>query len=249
MRRLILWSLAILCPLAIALGIWLSPWWLLLLAPPVALALWATLCPRCPWWGEVMCVFKSRKREALLTFDNAPDEFETPIVLDLLDSTGSKALFFFTGVKALRHPDLVQQIVARGHGIGVHGMSYDKASAWWLPWRVRSEIDTSIAVLKQILPAAQVQWYRSASGCCGPWLHPELKRTGLQHMAWSANDLTARSRDFDKIVIHLRKDIDQGAIIALHHGRTDRHGEVLTPDLVRELLLWLPGQGYGTGAE
>jgi peptidoglycan/xylan/chitin deacetylase (PgdA/CDA1 family) len=248
MRKLILWSLTLLCPLALVLGWYVSPWCLLLLMLPMGLALWATMKPRCPWWGEVMCNFRSRSREALLTFDNAPDALETPIILDLLNANGSKALFFFTGVKALRHPELVQQIVAAGHGIGIHGMSYDRASAWWMPWRVKSEIETSLSVLKQILPDANVQWFRPASGCCGPWLHAALARNGLKLMTWSASDLSAGSRDFDKTVIGLRKDIDQGAIIALHHGRTDRNGESMTPDLVRELLLWLPGQGYSTGA-
>lgn len=248
MRKLIVWSLAIVCPLAIALGCWLSAWWLLLIVVPLSLALWATLRARCNWWGEVMCSFRSRSREALLTFDDAPDALETPVILDVLDATGSKALFFLTGVKAQRHPELVREIIARGHGIGVHGMSYDRATAWWMPWRVKSEIETCISVLRQIQPDANVQWFRSASGCCGPWLHAVLKRNGLQLMAWSASDLSTRSRDFEKTVIALRKDIDQGAVIALHHGRMDRNGESITPDLVRELMIWLPGQGYSTGA-
>ncbi len=248
MRKLILWSLAILCPVAIALGAWLSPWFLLLMIPPLGLAAYATLKPRCPWWGESMMSFRSRSREALLTFDNCPDALETPIILELLKEKGSKAMFFFTGVKALRHPELVKQVVAHGHGIGIHGMSYDLATAWWMPWRVKSEIETCLAMLKQIVPETTVHWFRPASGCVGPWLHKVLEQNELQLMTWSASDLSAGSRDFEKTVISLRKDIDQGAVIALHPGRTDRNGEPLTPDVVRELLLWLPGQGFSTGA-
>jgi hypothetical protein len=47
----------------------------------------------------------------------------------------------------------------------------------------------------------------------------------------------------------MRRDINQGAIIALYHGHTDKIGEPVVPDLVRELLLWLRGQGYRLGEE
>lgn len=247
MRRRIIWSFAILVPVAGALAWWVHPSWLVLLLIPSGLACWATARARCAWWGDVMISFRSRSREALLTFDNAPDPIETPLVLDLLEQKKSKALFFISGDRALMHPELVKAIVERGHGIGIHGMSYDRACAWRMPGRVRSEIETCLGVVRQILPDIPVQWFRSASGCAGPWLHRVLAQHQLRLMAWSASDLTAHSRDFEKIVIRLRKDIDQGAIIALHHGMLDRRGEPLTPDLVRELLIWLPGQGYTTG--
>lgn len=80
-------------------------------------------------------------------------------------------------------------------------------------------------------------------------MHPVLKAYELQLMAWSATDEAARGSDFDEIVIRMRRDIQQGAIIALHHGRTDAEGEPLVPDLVRELLLWLRGQGYKLGED
>ena len=250
MRNFIFWTTGVLGVVALGLGWWLSPWWELLMLAPAALWLWASVVPGCEWWGPQMKEFPTRKREALLTFDHAPHPLETPVVLDLLEAEGAKGLFFLTGVQAMRHPDLVKLIVSRGHGLGIHGMSYQpRRFWWWTPGHVKSEVETAIGVLRQILQDYKVMWFRAPGGRRGPWLHPVLKAYELQLMSWSATDDASRRSEFDSIVIRMRRDIQQGAIIALHHGRIDSEGEPLVPDLVRELLLWLRGQGYKLGED
>jgi hypothetical protein len=50
-----------------------------------------------------------------LTFDDGPDPRVTPAVLDLLDRHGATASFFCIAEHALRHPELVREVVRRGH--------------------------------------------------------------------------------------------------------------------------------------
>jgi len=50
----------------------------------------------------------------------------TRAVLDLFDRTGAKGTFFTLGVVAQRHPDLVRDIVSRGHEVGSHGWDHAK---------------------------------------------------------------------------------------------------------------------------
>lgn len=248
MRRLILWSTAAAGIVDLPLSYWHSWWWLLLPVLPIALWLWASLRVRCTWWGPAMAEFPTRKREALITFDLAPDPDETPLVLELLAQERATALFFVTGVQAIKHPELLKEIVSRGHALGLHGMSYHPDDFWWwMPGRIRSEVETSLRVLQQTVPGYRVQWFRAPAGRRGPWLHPVLEKHGLQLMSWSASDGSPRVRRFDDIVIAMRRDIHQGGIIALHHGLKDRDGQPVVPDLVRELVLWLRGQGYGFG--
>lgn len=250
MRRLIFWSLGILCPLALGLGWWLSAWWELLMLPPLAMALWATWIPCCDWWGQQMNVFPTRKREALLTFDCGPDPEETPRVLDLLDAHRARALFFVSGEKARQQPELIKQIVTRGHGLGLHGMS-DTHSLFLrrTPHHWRSEIREALQVISSLLPGYKVQWFRTANGCRGPWLHPALRTHQLQLMGWSASDGSSRCQDFEALVIQLRHDIDQGGIIRLRHGRLDASGVLLLPDVLADLLPWLRGQSYRLGED
>jgi peptidoglycan/xylan/chitin deacetylase (PgdA/CDA1 family) len=250
MRWFILWCSTATALLAVAMSVWQGVGWLGLLVLPLFLVLWASLYPGCRWWGPVMTEFPTRRREALLTFDLAPHAEETPLVLDLLDTERATALFFVTGEQVLRHPELVKLILARGHALGLNGMSYQSARFWcWLPQRLRGEVAEGLEVLQRLVPDYKVQWFRAPGGRCNPWLHGVLAERGLQLMAWSASDGYSRASDFDSIVIQMRRDINQGAIIALHHGMRDRSGQPVVPDLVRELLLWLHGQGYRFEAE
>lgn len=250
MRRIILWGTAAICILALGLSLWLSPWWELLLLLPLAVWIWASVRPFCQWWGPQMNEFPTRKREALITFDHAPHPLETPLVLELLAKSKARGLFFLTGVQAMRHPELVKQIVEHGHGLGLHGMSYQPSHCWWWsPGRIRSEVETSLGVLRQILPDYKVAWFRAPGGRRGPWLHPVLAANDMQLMAWSASDGAPKSSDFETIVINMRHDVNQGAIINLHHGHLDHENQPLSPDLVKELLLWLRGQGYKLGED
>ena len=59
-------------------------------------------------------------RGLLLTFDDGPDEQNTPKVLSTLHKHNVKAIFFCIGSKAEQYPELIQRIVNEGHIIGQH---------------------------------------------------------------------------------------------------------------------------------
>lgn len=59
-----------------------------------------------------------------LTFDDGPIPEETPWVLDVLDRYGIKATFFMVGDNVRRHPELLEQVRARGHSYGNHTMHH-----------------------------------------------------------------------------------------------------------------------------
>lgn len=62
----------------------------------------------------------------LLTFDDGPSPEHTPKILDALDLYNSKATFFVVGKKAQAYPDLIREIVSRGHDLGGHTFSHPK---------------------------------------------------------------------------------------------------------------------------
>jgi len=51
-------------------------------------------------------------------------EKPTKIILDLFDKYNVKATFFCLGYTAKRHPDLIKEIVSRGHEIGTHSYQH-----------------------------------------------------------------------------------------------------------------------------
>lgn len=55
-----------------------------------------------------------------LSFDDGPDPFFTPRVLEILKRHGARASFFLIAERALRRPDLVARIRAEGHEVANH---------------------------------------------------------------------------------------------------------------------------------
>jgi peptidoglycan/xylan/chitin deacetylase (PgdA/CDA1 family) len=55
-----------------------------------------------------------------LTFDDGPHRQGTPAVLEVLAREGVSATFFLVGEQVRREPALVREIIAAGHGIGLH---------------------------------------------------------------------------------------------------------------------------------
>jgi peptidoglycan-N-acetylglucosamine deacetylase len=63
-------------------------------------------------------------RHVALTIDDAPMPDTTPAVLDLLDQFGATATFFLSGCRIDPHPDMVAEIVRRGHAVYAHGWDH-----------------------------------------------------------------------------------------------------------------------------
>ncbi len=63
-----------------------------------------------------------------LTFDDGPSSRWTRPTLDLLDRHGARATFFPLGAHAEVNFHIVEEIVARGHTIGSHLWSHDRAA-------------------------------------------------------------------------------------------------------------------------
>ena len=63
-----------------------------------------------------------------LTFDDGPNPRWTRPTLDLLDRYGARATFFPAGVAAQANFGFIEEIVARGHTIGSHLWSHERAA-------------------------------------------------------------------------------------------------------------------------
>ncbi len=66
-----------------------------------------------------------------LTFDDGPVPEITLGVLDILHKYNAKATFFCVGDNIRKHPDVFQQVVDAGHGIGNH--THNHLNGWKTP--------------------------------------------------------------------------------------------------------------------
>lgn len=73
----------------------------------------------------------------MLTYDDGPNDRNTPRVLDALDDHCIKATFFMTGIVAVQYPKTVRLVARRGHTVASHtwshknhhGLSFTEAKA------------------------------------------------------------------------------------------------------------------------
>ena len=246
-RRFIL-TLNVIAPIAAVCLLWRGhPWWwaLLCLMLAHALWLWATLVPSCKWWGPILLRLPTKEKKVWITIDDGPNPHDTPELLALLDAHGARATFFLIGERAERHPQLVRDIVERGHEVGDH--TYHHPAGWfWFLGRggTQREIAKGAGILRRIVPEAKLRWFRAPAGMRNRHTHPILKEEGLRLAGWTVRGRDGVECDKDKVVARLKKGIAPGAILLMHECRKDLKGRQLAPQVLAELLAHLKSAGY-----
>ncbi|MEL6364627.1 MAG: XrtA system polysaccharide deacetylase [Pseudomonadota bacterium] len=112
--------------------------------------------------------------------DIAPRVVEaTTRVLDLFDRTGAKGTFFALGCVAERHPDLIRDIVGRGHELGSHG--YDHKKVFDLSQDAFLEETRRTRTILEDIAGVEARGYRAAGFSIDertPWAHEMLMEAG-----------------------------------------------------------------------
>ena len=202
---------------------------------------WATLWPRSRWLSPVLTRLPTARRVVWLTIDDGPSA-QTAAILDLLDAHAARATFFVVGQRAAARPELVREIVRRGHALGNHSATHPQAWFWALPpARMRAEIARTQAVLAQLTGVAP-RWFRAVVGMANPFVAAELKRHGLARVAWSARGFDAVAADPAAVVARIERGLRPGAIVLLHEGAA--HGRNV--ETLALVLRRLDALGYGT---
>jgi peptidoglycan-N-acetylglucosamine deacetylase len=109
-----------------------------------------------------------------------------PLILDLLRARRVTATFFVPGVVAERYPERVEQIVADGHELGVHGYTHTPP-AQLSAAEEEHELVLALEVLRRF--ADDVTGYRSPSWDFGPHTLDLLDRLGLRYSSNLMDDL------------------------------------------------------------
>jgi peptidoglycan-N-acetylglucosamine deacetylase len=68
--------------------------------------------------------FPDAKGKVFLTFDDGPHPDITPAILDILSKYKAKATFFCLGEYVKLYPAIYNNIIKKGHAVGIHGYSH-----------------------------------------------------------------------------------------------------------------------------
>jgi peptidoglycan/xylan/chitin deacetylase (PgdA/CDA1 family) len=192
-----------------------------------ALGLYAASC-----FGEVNgihdwivpgAVFRTPHPHRVLTFDDGPHPERTPRLLDILATSGARAVFFMVGAEAMKHRALVRRVAEEGHLIGNHSFSHP----WMLPMarrRIEEEIDRCQNALAEITGTAPAL-ARPPYGQRDYRYNRVLKERGLTPVLWSQNLRDYWGQSPDVLIGRLGRS-RPGDILLLHDGDPKAKGTV-----------------------
>jgi peptidoglycan/xylan/chitin deacetylase (PgdA/CDA1 family) len=157
-----------------------------------------------------------KRPEVALTFDDGPNPHTTPIVLDALAEAGATATFFVVGRKAHTHPELVREIAARGHQLGLHGFEHDRLFSLRRAAHVLSDIRRTQAVLGDagVTPPTL---FRPPIGFVSHFTVTGARRAGVTLVGCSARAFDGFAHaSVTKVTGRLLRALEPGALIAMH---------------------------------
>lgn len=215
---LIIVALAKLAGIALAVCGGSLGWALLLFFGPDVWLLYHVFVPGASGLVRTFTRFETNRPEVWLTLDDGPDPDDTPRILDLLDRHDARATFFLIGERAARHPELVAEIARRGHEIGHHTHTHRTGTFWCAtPARTRRELD---AALPHLTPAGTrpPTRFRAPVGIKNLFLGPALAERHLTCVGWNVRSLDSLSRDSEKPVTRVLRQVRPGSILLMHEG-------------------------------
>lgn len=154
-------------------------------------------------------------QKILLTFDDGPDPDTTPLVLDVLQRHHQRAIFFLIGEKVERHPEIVKEIVRRGHIVGNHTWSHSP----WANFRGRDYLEQEIRKTDDAIEKAcgiRPTLFRPPLGVTPHFLRSLMRKTGHTVVGWDVRSLDTRDVPRSQVLRRIERRMSEGSIILLH---------------------------------
>jgi peptidoglycan/xylan/chitin deacetylase (PgdA/CDA1 family) len=150
-----------------------------------------------------------------LTFDDGPHREGTPAVLEILARERVRATFFLVGEQVLRNPTLAAEIVAAGHGVGLHCHRHRNLLRL-TPRQVREDILRALGVIEETTGRSPVL-YRPPYGVSNAAALALARGRGWRTLLWShwGRDWEARATP-ESIAALLTGGVGPGAVLLLH---------------------------------
>lgn len=175
--------------------------------------------------------------QVLLTFDDGPDEHYTPLILDILQQSQIKAVFFLIGSKVVQYPDIVQRIHQEGHLIGNHTTSHSNSLPWANTAKLQQDITECAKVIAQVTGSTP-RLFRPPFGVTTPRYARVIKRLGLQSIGWSIRSLDTTITEESKLLQRILHQVRGRDIVLLHDTQE------VTMKVLPQIIQQISNKGY-----
>jgi len=128
-----------------------------------------------------------------LTFDDGPDNKNTPAILDILADENVKATFFVTGRHAELYPDMLRRIYKEGHAIGNHSYDHDYSRLYPSAANYIKEMEKTDGIIFSAIGVRPLIT-RAPGGTVGHFTKaylPALRENGYTEFGWNVSSADA----------------------------------------------------------
>jgi peptidoglycan-N-acetylglucosamine deacetylase len=158
----------------------------------------------------------ARAPNVALTFDDGPHPVHTRRVMDLLEAGNARGTFFLIGEKAAQFPDLVCEMVRRGHEIALHSYSHDRLLNMRHESRIVKDLERTQQVIERAVEVRPIL-FRPPVGLTSPRTQIAVARLGLRVVGWTARAFDGAARpDAATVLRRIEPNLKPGAIVLLH---------------------------------
>jgi peptidoglycan/xylan/chitin deacetylase (PgdA/CDA1 family) len=228
-------------------GIGFTAWAILTEPPPLWIAALGTalyfavifagvLVLRLRMFADAVIRGPADARGIVLTFDDGPDPVHTRKVLDVLDAHDAKATFFVIGKKVERHPEVVTEILERGHEVGVHGYEHDRLFSLRGPRQVRRDLERAVKAIEKVTKTRPTL-FRPPVGHTNPTIARIADQLDLTIVGWSVAGYDGiAGADPKKVAARITRRLDDGDLVLLHDAAERATHEPTAAKALPEIL-------------
>ncbi|MFJ5921747.1 bifunctional polysaccharide deacetylase/glycosyltransferase family 2 protein [Kitasatospora sp. NPDC092948] len=186
-------------------------------------------------------------KTVVLSFDDGPSPEWTPKILDVLKAHDIRADFFVTGAMTTRNPDLIRQIVAGGHEIGLHTFTHPDLvyqSHARISWEL-AQTQLALAGVAGVHSSLFRPPYSSEATALDDWNYPVIQFVGGHGYLTAFIDRDTddwKRPGVDAIVkAAMPAKPGEGELVLLHDAGGDRAETVAA---LEQIIVKLQAEGY-----
>ena len=151
-----------------------------------------------------------------ISFDCAYGADKTLKLLEVLDEYEVKCTFFCVEFWVAKFPDMVKEIVSRGHEIGTHSKTHPKMSTLSIS-DIENELSSSVSQIEK-LTGQKVTLFRAPFGDYDNEVIETAQKLGLYTIQWDVDSLDWKEVTVNSIVNRITTKTKSGSIILCHNN-------------------------------
>lgn len=157
----------------------------------------------------------TKEKVLSISFDAAWGRANTEGILDILDQFEVKTTFFLVGFWAEKHPDLVAELVARGHEIGNHSATHPHMAQLSAP-QIKEELRQCSELVRSIT-GTPTTLFRPPYGEYNDSVVRISREEGYECVQWNVDSLDWKNLGAEDMVKRCTKSVNPGDIVLFHN--------------------------------